>query len=658
MPQQNPPWDTDPALTQRGVGPLGHTSARAATSDDPARYRLGSRVGETGQVYEAQNSRYAGRLVVKLFPFAASLAPSAVAAFTREAQTVAGLRHPHIAQLIHAGAFSDGTPFVAMERLSGQTLDQRIAGRGGLPITEALPLVRGIASALSAAHVAGVVHRELRADNVFVADIAGYEYGFAKLLDFGVSRLTAAARAAGRIISPAALRALAPEQGQGVGFGDRADERTDQFALAVLTYRLLTGAEPFAGHERGPAFERLGENQTAAATAVIRCAPAVEGVLNKAMSTRPENRFDSVALFFRAFDEALTGRSAPSGPPAVRHDAPTVLIQVPAPAFVVGREAGARAAAPVFGIDKEAGERVRAGRAAEQGIDGDHFHASSQTLRATVVPVSSLTQQFFVEGDRQEASHRAHAEQVQADSFNEDGRSFDTTDRVPRRRAPLMAVALAVGFGIGAWATGMWSPFTWFAANADGIRFGAVPSPGVGSQRPAPVATVERTVPPAAFAVPVAAHALPVPAVLPPAVAPPSAVVPVVPAVPVTQGTPVVPGGTSSQVSPAFSGSPPAASEPVGPLRGHAWSPDRRRLIRSQLAPLPTESPPPPDMSPPARDMSPPPRDMSPPPPDMAPPPPTDPTPVAPSGSPPPSPIDSTLLAPSESNRGSESPTP
>ena len=167
---------------------------------------------------------------------------------------MASLRHPHIVQVVRSGALDDGAPFSASERLCGQTLDERMDGRP-LGAEEVRFIIRGIASAVSAAHAAGVVHRELRADNVFMATVAGYESGFPKVLDFGVSRLTAAARAAGRIVGPSTIAALAPEQRQ--WSLDTADERADQFSLAALTYRLLTGGEVSPGLHRPPAFERM-----------------------------------------------------------------------------------------------------------------------------------------------------------------------------------------------------------------------------------------------------------------------------------------------------------------------------------------------------------------------------------------------------------------
>ena len=157
-------------------------------------------MGRTGQLFEMDAGLGAGPRVIKLFAWAAGLAERVVYDFTREAKTVANLRHPHVVQVADAGLLPDGTPFVAMERLRGGTLEEALDGRS-VPAAELLPILRGVASALSAAHAVGVVHGELRADNIFMVDVAGYRLGFPKLLDFGVARLTTAARALGRVAS-------------------------------------------------------------------------------------------------------------------------------------------------------------------------------------------------------------------------------------------------------------------------------------------------------------------------------------------------------------------------------------------------------------------------------------------------------------------------
>ncbi|MES1205288.1 MAG: serine/threonine-protein kinase [Pseudomonadota bacterium] len=594
MAQHQSPWD--PARTQRGVAPTGLPQTPTPSPIEHVRYRLGSRLGQSGQVYEASSAVHAGPVAIKLFPTAVGVAPAAVGAFTREATRVADLRHPHVVQVMRAGTFADGTPFTAMERLSGQTLEQRINARGALPVAEMLPIVRGISSALSAAHATGVIHREIRADNVFIADLAGYEYGFAKVLDFGVSRLTAAARAAGRIVGPGTAQALAPEQRQGTV--ETADERTDQFSLAALAYRLLTGDDPPTG------------TQTGTAATIVRCPPEVEFVLVRAMNQRPEHRYDSIAAFFRALREALIGAGAgtistpmpvagaavtkpgglvtaagPTRNPAVTPVLVPLQMDTQAPprsAHVDGPTVPAVAPPPVAATDLPTVRFTVASRtglpaplpAAASARAGDMLPRVGQPQATSAV--GSLTERFFVEGERQEANQWADSPLVEEDFV--DARptpfeTFDSFDRVPKRRVPFIigASVCVIGLAVTAWATG------WFS--------------GKSTPEAQPAAQKQ--------------PAQPVPAVRQPPADPPAGPLPAAPAVPVVEAAPraAVPATAAAAAQPAeaaasatarIKAQDPSPEQAPDPLRGYAWSEKRRRLVRSRPAAALHDSGPPP----------------------------------------------------------------
>jgi serine/threonine protein kinase len=159
------------------------------------------------EVFETDGRTGLGGRVVKLFTWAAGLPAQVVQDFTREAMRVADLHNPHVAQVLDAGTFGDGTPFVVMERLAGMTLDEAISVRS-LQIAEVLPIFGGVGAALSAAYSAGVAHGQLRADNVFIADAVRHGPPCPKLLDFGVARLVAQTHEIGRGVDPLGHRAL------------------------------------------------------------------------------------------------------------------------------------------------------------------------------------------------------------------------------------------------------------------------------------------------------------------------------------------------------------------------------------------------------------------------------------------------------------------
>ena len=298
MRQNDTFWD-DRARTQQGIGPgaaLAGGMASPSPSGDqgpreprsaaaPTRFRLGTRLDCNGQVYEAQSPSYPTRVAVKLFPYAHDLPGSIVDVFTHEAAKVAELRHPHVVQLLRAGLFSNGTPFLAMELLRGQSLTERLAARGPLPAAGVLTVVRAVASALVAAHSAGIAHGNVCGQSVFLVDLPGYDPGFVKVLDFGVHRLKVAARDAGRIVSPIESPWTAPEQRQSVD--EAATARGDQFSLAALCYRMLTGADPTPGLQDGPGFARLTDAFPGAGGGRKPCPPQVQTVLARALSWNP-----------------------------------------------------------------------------------------------------------------------------------------------------------------------------------------------------------------------------------------------------------------------------------------------------------------------------------------------------------------------------------
>jgi eukaryotic-like serine/threonine-protein kinase len=380
MSQHDQHWDG--AQTLRGFGQFAESPT--FSGGGKARFiQIGARVSQTGQLFETNAGPGSGPMVIKLLAWGFRFEERVVHDFTREAMTVANLRHPHIVQVTDAGTLPDGTPFIVMERLRGETLE-KTADRGPIPTLELLAILRGLASGLSAAHAAGVVHGDLRADNVFMADVAGYGRGFPKLLDFGVARLTAAARTQGHVAYQPPAEARPWDRLPGLASG--ADELSDQLALAALTSQLLTGTDHGFFEARGFAFERadteVGRPRLLLASSATSDA---HRVLSRAMSENPAQRFNSVTSFLHALEEALLA----AGPP------PAVILAPPRPA------------AP---------------------------------------EPASLTQQFFDDGERQDIAHsqgtgRDGEEEEDDDSGAEEIAALSGTfDRVPRNRTRMIGV--------------------------------------------------------------------------------------------------------------------------------------------------------------------------------------------------------------------------
>lgn len=458
---------TGPALEVRTPTPAGFTpeptrssgatpsptseSASILFDGQAAGYRLGRRLPGSDDVYHAVNPRFEGRLVIKLFRRARGLEPQVVEAFLSDTSRTSSLRHPHVVQVVDAGVLRDGTPFVVAEYLSGQTLEAALEEREG-PITSgALALVRGMASALTAAHSVGVVHLELRPDNVFIAELAGYKVGFAKLMDFGVCHIDAAADAAAgarprgearrsgthAAAGPWSRWSLAPEQwrtGTAVG-----DARTDQFGLAALAYRLMSPGRP-----------PVGRTETGAVAGPVVLAPrvpALESVLARALAANPAERFDSVAGFFRAFEDSVSGATiltqlAPEPASVAPAMAPTPAVSfTPAPTVVPVGPRVLAAGPPSSGLAKTEEIVLATDDAVFPSGSGDARQPRRRTHKTG--ERTSLTQQFFAEGERQEATRFKNARFERQPSST--SLAFDSFDRVPRRRTPLWAGLFVAG---------------------------------------------------------------------------------------------------------------------------------------------------------------------------------------------------------------------
>ncbi len=205
--------------------------------------------GGMGQVYRATDTQLGRDVALKILPDAFAADPDRLARFQREAQVLASLNHPNIAQ-IHGIEKSDDTQALVLELVEGPTLADRIA-KGAIPLDEALPIAKQIAEALEAAHEAGVIHRDLKPANIKVR-----EDGTVKVLDFGLAKaldttpqgdpsqsptLTAAATQVGVIMGTAAY--MSPEQAR----GKPLDKRADIWSFGVVVFEMLVGQRLFTG---------------------------------------------------------------------------------------------------------------------------------------------------------------------------------------------------------------------------------------------------------------------------------------------------------------------------------------------------------------------------------------------------------------------------
>ena len=208
-------------------------------------YAVEGRLGEGGMgtVYAAVHPVIAKRAAIKVLHPALSMNREMVERFVQEARSVNQIGHPNIVDIFAFGTLPDGRSYFVMERLQGESLRQAMTA-GPIAITDALAILETITIALEAAHDKGVVHRDLKPDNVFLVDLKR-DRPLVKLLDFGIAKLlgdgsalTERTRTGNLLGTPGYI---SPEQARGYA----VDHRTDIYALGALAYELLTGELPF-----------------------------------------------------------------------------------------------------------------------------------------------------------------------------------------------------------------------------------------------------------------------------------------------------------------------------------------------------------------------------------------------------------------------------
>lgn len=311
-------------------------------------YRLVRCIGQGGMgtVWLADHLRLPKQVAIKVLAGAIADNAEAVARFRREAEIASRLAHPHIVDVLDFNALPDGTPYLVMELLRGESMRERLQ-RGKLPWSEVLVLVQQIASALTAAHDHGVVHRDLKPENVFLTlePSTSGNLTRAKVLDFGISKIRdsrSVVTVEGAVLGTPQY--MAPEQLSGQA--QRVGPPTDQFALAAIVLELLSGEAAFAGETLAQVVYKVAYESPRALTATLPGALPlhIAPVLQRALAKDPVERFPSVSAFVAALagaapalapareggDVALqaTYAVAPSGPAALG-SAPTLATPVP-----------------------------------------------------------------------------------------------------------------------------------------------------------------------------------------------------------------------------------------------------------------------------------------------------------------------------------------
>ena len=262
-------------------------------------YRVLDKLGEggMGEVYTATDTRLDRTVAIKVLPSELAADPTRRARFEREAKAIAALSHPHICTL-HEFDTQDGTDFLVMEYLEGETLAERLT-KGALPLDQALRYGIEIADALDKAHHQGITHRDLKPGNVMLTKSG------AKLLDFGLAKLTEPVRSATAVAERSTKLAdpltaegsilgtfqyMAPEQLEG---GD-TDARTDIWALGCVLHEMLTGQKTFAGTSQASLIAAILEHEPRPLAELQPLTPpSLDRTVRRCLAKDPDGRWDT-----------------------------------------------------------------------------------------------------------------------------------------------------------------------------------------------------------------------------------------------------------------------------------------------------------------------------------------------------------------------------
>ena len=265
--------------------------------------------GGMGEVYRSRDSRLGRDVALKIIPSESSHDSERVRRFEQEARAAGTLSHPNVCAVYDLGTH-EGSPFVVMELLEGETFRQMLLG-GSVPLRKAIGFVAQAAEGLAAAHAKGIVHRDLKPENLFVT-----KAGRVKVLDFGLAKLTDAESAApaptavttppGTMTSPGAILGttayLSPEQVR----GDSVDARTDVFSLGIVLFEMLTGRRPFEGRTSVDVMSAI-LNHEAPPLAALRpeAPPPLAWLVRRCLAKDPERRVQTALDVRNELEEIL-----------------------------------------------------------------------------------------------------------------------------------------------------------------------------------------------------------------------------------------------------------------------------------------------------------------------------------------------------------------
>ncbi|AKT36979.1 serine/threonine-protein kinase [Chondromyces crocatus] len=285
--------------------------------------------GAMAKVYLAEDRQNLRPVAIKILEPAHAGAQRTRERFLREAQAAAMIGHPNIVRVFDVGQRSDGSPYLVMEYLFGESLGDWLRRERVMDAELAVPVLRHAANALGAAHRVGIIHRDVKPDNLFLVGQPGDPYAV-KVLDFGLAKNTAQAGLTVTGFAVGTVEYMSPEQ----VVSDLHDQRTDIYALGIVMYRTFTGSLPFARIEDDT--DILAQHLLVAPPPPSQVKPEldprIESVILKAARKHPDNRYPTMDALVEDLDRLASDRP-------LLADAPLQLTDTYEPRGVFARRA-------------------------------------------------------------------------------------------------------------------------------------------------------------------------------------------------------------------------------------------------------------------------------------------------------------------------------
>lgn len=298
--------------SQMSMGPSDAEDPLVGTQLD--KYKIFERIGEGGMglVYSAEHTVIEKKVAIKVLREDFSSRPEVVERFRQEAKSASRIGHENIVDISDFGSTPQGQSYFVMEFLEGEDLANVLAREGALGPLRIIALASQCCRALGAAHAKGIVHRDMKPENVFLISRDSEE--FVKIVDFGIAKMSdiETSGAPGRKLTKTGMifgtpEYMSPEQAA----GKELDHRVDIYAMGVILYELVTGRVPFVGDTfMGVLTQHMFEEPPPLkeVNAQLRCSAELEMVIFKALAKDPAQRYQSMEELGQALEEAKNGR--------------------------------------------------------------------------------------------------------------------------------------------------------------------------------------------------------------------------------------------------------------------------------------------------------------------------------------------------------------